>query len=85
MFLFLLKLRRRIDFQQFFGEGYGHLVVQTSPDSHEEKKFFDFSIDGGNTIPVDLDDCEITKERFPVGGLSIGLTVELRRWEAEKS
>ena len=46
-------------------------MVQTSPDSHEEKKFFDFSIDGGNTIPVDLDDCEITQERFPVRRLRI--------------
>merc|ERR1711990_29027 len=48
-------------FQATKGEGYGHLIIQTSPNSHEEKKFFDFSIDGGNTIPVDLDDCEITQ------------------------
>ena len=39
-------------------------MIQTAEDSHEEKKFFDFSIDGGNTIPVDLDDCEITQESF---------------------
>ena len=51
-------------FSTSVGEGYGQLVIQTAKDSHEEKKFFDFKIDGGNTIPVDLDDCEITQESF---------------------
>ena len=56
-------------FSTSVGEGYGQLVIQTAKDSHEEKKFFDFKIDGGNTIPVDLDDCEITQESFRcVGG-----------------
>ena len=42
------------------------MIIQTAAESHEEKKFFDFSIDGGNTIPVDLDGCEITQKSFSV-------------------
>ena len=82
----LPKRRSRIHnfgVQQKKGEGYGQLVIQTAEDSHEEKKFFDFSIDGGNTIPVDLDDCEITQESFQFKRRNCHVQV-LRRFNLDK-